>query len=737
MDAQQFLAEFGHIVNAPGGVAKLRELVYQLAVTGRLTLQLEEDGTADVALLNIARIRQRLITEKKFKRSPKLESAPLTPPAIVIPPGWRWSRLLDLGEINPRNQAQTDSESVAMATFVPMAAVSENHSEAIAGVVKPWTEISKGYTHFANGDVLLAKITPCFENGKSAVVRGLEFDIGAGSTEFHVFRPISQDINPAYIYLFVRSPLFRAKGEASITGTAGQKRLPTDYFALCAMPLPPTDEQSRIVAKVDELMALCDQLETQQQKRRTLQNHLRHATLQAVANSQSPHELQENWQRLEGNFGQLFSTPEDVAAFRGLILDLAVSGNLSDIELRHDSTGTELLETITKQRVAWSKETDDQEKKEAQSMLKKLRTQQFNVPDTKLPEHWIWATFLQISKAIVDCHNKTAPYVASGIHLIRTTDIRNGEMNLANTRKITEETFSYWARRMPPKAGDIFFTREAPMGEAAIVPEGEKVCLGQRTMLIRLFPELFNNRFLLYVIRSPSFQTRMVEAAIGMTVKHLRVGGVEDLVVPVPPKQEQDSIVEIIDALFEVCNRFEEQLSKKQRIAANLVSSAVAALTGIAIEQEEEPMKAPKTELVSPVRLGTPPDVKAQAPLATILARRNGEMRAKDLWQHWGLDKTIDQFYEQLKTEVTNGWVLEPTVLWLKDDLNVDKICFEDKAAKLICLIKENGEAMYENDLWRKFGQSKNAFDEQLELEIQNGWIIQHSPAESKVLQED
>ncbi|OJA06163.1 hypothetical protein [Halomonas sp. QHL1] len=157
MDAQQFLAEFGHIVNAPGGVAKLRELVYQLAVTGRLTLQLEEDGTADVALLNIARIRQRLITEKKFKRSPKLESAPLTPPAIVIPPGWRWSRLLDLGEINPRNQAQTDSESVAMATFVPMAAVSENHSEAIAGVVKPWTEISKGYTHFANGDVLLAQ----------------------------------------------------------------------------------------------------------------------------------------------------------------------------------------------------------------------------------------------------------------------------------------------------------------------------------------------------------------------------------------------------------------------------------------------------------------------------------------------------------------------------------------------------------------------------------------------------
>lgn len=85
------------------------------------------------------------------------------------------------------------------------------------------------------------------------------------------------------------------------------------------------------------------------------------------------------------------------------------------------------------------------------------------------------------------------------------------------------------------------------MGEAAIVPEGEKVCLGQRSMLVRLYHDLFNNRFLLYVMQSPSFQSRMIESAIGMTVKHLRVGGVEDLVVPVPPKSEQDRIVSIID----------------------------------------------------------------------------------------------------------------------------------------------------------------------------------------------
>ncbi|NMH65464.1 restriction endonuclease subunit S, partial [Shewanella salipaludis] len=216
-----------------------------------------------------------------------------------------------------------------------------------------------------------------------------------------------------------------------------------------------------------------------------------------------------------------------------------------------------------------------------------------------------------------------------------------------------------------PQPDDIFFTREAPMGEAAIVPSDQIVCLGQRLMLIRLFTDLLNERYLIYVIRSPEFQRRIQESAVGMTVKHINVRDVETLMLPVPPKPEQDAIVSIIDALFGICDRFEKQLSKKQRLAENLVTSSVSALTGIAIEQEEEPMKAPQTELVAPVRLGTPPDVKAQAPLATILARHNGEMSAKDLWQRFGGE--IDAFYAQLKTEVVHGWVDDPSYVLDKD----------------------------------------------------------------------
>lgn len=664
MDVQQFLAEFGHIANAPGGIVQLRQMIYQLAVTGSLTPRGDNPQDAGKLLSSIEQERQRLIRAKRYKRMLELESEPIRPPhGIALPATWRWSRLLDLGEINPRNEVPDDK----LAAFVPMSGVPQLHKGPIVAETKRWGEIKKGYTHFANGDVVLAKITPCFENGKAAAVENLPGDmgIGAGTTELQVFRPLHTGVLPKYAYLFLRSPLFTVEGEKNMTGTAGQKRVPTDYFATRAFPLPPTEEQSRIVAKVDELMTLCDQLEVQQQDRRKLQNVLRQSTLQALAGAQSPHELQESWQRLQINFGHLFSEPEDVRDFKGLILDLAASGLLLPSS-GATTFGTALIDQIANARVEWAKTSEEQEKKEALAMLKKLRTQRVAEPSSQLPEHWCWASLLQIAQVVVDCHNKTAPYVAEGIHLVRTTDIRDGRMDLTKTKKITEETYDYWARRMPPKSGDIFFTREAPMGEAAIVPDGERVCLGQRTMLVRLFPELFSNRYLLYVLQSPSFQSRMTEAAIGMTVKHLRVGGVEDLVVPVPPRAEQDQIVVIVDGLFELCDRHAEYVGKSRHVVTNLSSAAVATLAGITIEQvEETTVKAPQTELISPLRLGASPDVKAQAPLATLLARNNGEMSARDLWQRFGGE--IDAFYAQLKNEVAHGWIAEPEVAEMRE----------------------------------------------------------------------
>ena len=154
----------------------------------------------------------------------------------------------------------------------------------------------------------------------------------------------------------------------------------------------------RIVAKVDELMAVCDELELHQRDRREVQNALRRSALQAVANAQSPYELQASWQRLEANFGGLIGDPEDIRDFKGLILDLAVSGRLLQ-PTSTPSAASALLEQIAEARSKWAKTAEGQEQKEAFAMLKKLRTQQIAAPSDPMPEHWCWASLLRMRPA--------------------------------------------------------------------------------------------------------------------------------------------------------------------------------------------------------------------------------------------------------------------------------------------------------------------------------------------------
>lgn len=327
MDSQGFLDAFEHIANAPGGIAQLRSMIYQLAVTGALTPRLEGGLSALELLRQVNETRQSLIKAERYKRMLELEAEPVTPPqGIQIPQNWEWSRLLDLGEINPRNAAD-DDDRVA---FLPMRGVPAEHRGNVEIEQRKWGDLKKGYTHFAVGDVVLAKITPCFENGKAAVIPQFQdgLTIGGGTTELLVFRPIHSAINTAYVYLFLRSPMFAVDGETRMTGTAGQKRLPTEYFATRAFPLPPVDEQAQIVTKVDELMALCDQLEERHQARRALQVKAREALIENVACASKSGEVLSGWKKLTEHFAQLFSVPADVEDLRGLILTLAVKGEL-------------------------------------------------------------------------------------------------------------------------------------------------------------------------------------------------------------------------------------------------------------------------------------------------------------------------------------------------------------------------------------------------------------------------
>ncbi len=174
-----------------------------------------------------------------------------------LPKSWTIVPIGRIVELNPARPAKGAYQGNMHVAFVPMAAV-----DAIAGEIafqekREFSSCLKGYTSFANGDVIFAKITPCMENGKSAIARDLSNGIGFGSTEFHVLRP-TPVVNNKYLHHFIRQVRFRKPAEREMRGAVGQKRVPPEFIDHHPFPLPPLAEQHRIVAKIEELFSDLD-----------------------------------------------------------------------------------------------------------------------------------------------------------------------------------------------------------------------------------------------------------------------------------------------------------------------------------------------------------------------------------------------------------------------------------------------------------------------------------------------
>jgi len=205
-----------------------------------------------------------------------------------LPQGWATTPLSEISEINPRHPKGLD-DSLPV-TFVPMAAVSESKPTFQLTEERPLGEVRKGFTHFREGDVLFAKITPCMENGKGAVATGLRNGLGCGTTELHVIRPLAE-VNPNYIYRFLSQPLIRHAAKDNFTGTAGQSRVPTSFIEQLELPLAPLAEQQRIVAKLELLLGQVEACQQRLDKIPTLLKRLRQAVLAAACSGR----LTEDW----------------------------------------------------------------------------------------------------------------------------------------------------------------------------------------------------------------------------------------------------------------------------------------------------------------------------------------------------------------------------------------------------------------------------------------------------------
>ena len=244
----------------------LKKSILQEAIQGRLVPQIAEEGTAQELLEQIKAEKQNLVKEGKLKKSALATSiifrgddnryyekigkkcVDITEEIpFSIPANWTWVRIRDVFRLNPKNEADDDS----MAAFIPMEKISAGYkSDFVFDTVK-WGSIKKGFTHFANGDVAFAKITPCFQNRKSAIFHGLPNGIGAGTTELKVLRPYGNTIGRWYLLYFLESPYFI--DEATFKGTANQQRIVVGYLENKLFPLPPKEEQQRIVAQIEKL----------------------------------------------------------------------------------------------------------------------------------------------------------------------------------------------------------------------------------------------------------------------------------------------------------------------------------------------------------------------------------------------------------------------------------------------------------------------------------------------------
>jgi type I restriction enzyme S subunit len=169
----------------------------------------------------------------------------------TLPRGWAIASLESIADINPRHPR--DLEDSLPITFVRMPALSEIAPQFQFTEERELGKVRKGFTHFAEGDVLFAKITPCMENGKAAVASHLLNGLGCGTTELHVLRPRA-GINSEYIYYFMHREAFREEAARNFTGTAGQLRVPVDFIRGAQLPLAPIDEQRRIVSQLERLL---------------------------------------------------------------------------------------------------------------------------------------------------------------------------------------------------------------------------------------------------------------------------------------------------------------------------------------------------------------------------------------------------------------------------------------------------------------------------------------------------
>jgi type I restriction enzyme S subunit len=460
-----------------------------------------------------------------------------------LPEGWATARLGELAVINPRHPKGLDDTMPV--TFAPMAALSESEPGIQVHEERPLGLVRKGFTHFAEGDVLFAKITPCMENGKGAVASGLRNGLGCGTTELHVVRPLA-GIDAHYVYHFLAQPSVRRAAKENFTGTAGQARVPTSFIEGLEFPLPPLAEQRRIVALLEALLG-------------------------KVAACQR----------------RLAKIPALLKRFRQSVLAAACSGRLTadwreacpDARFVVPPSGGPKARGGPRERVATNQNA------EADQVM------------SDVPNAWQVTRLGELTALVTSGSRGWAEYYAdSGSIFIRAQNISTDALDLGDVAYVQLPQRAEGLRTRVRRDDILVTITGANVTKSALV-RGEiaDAYVSQHVALVRLV-DPSNAPFLFLWIISPSQGRRqLLAAAYGQGKPGLNLGNIQDVVCALPPLPEQREIVRRAESLFALADRIEARFAEAKAQVDRLTQALLAkAFRGELVPQDpnDEPASA-------------------------------------------------------------------------------------------------------------------------------------------------
>ena len=485
---------------------QIRASILQYAMEGKLVKQDPNDEPASELIKKIEKEKNKLIKEGKIKKSKKLPVITDEEKLFDIPDSWEWARVGTLFSVNDRNKA----DDTLIAGFLPMKNIDDGYSNTYAVNDREWKDIKSGYTHIRQGDIVVAKITPCFQNRKSCVITKLPNGIGAATTEVYALNPIIPEFSKLYIYFF-KSQLFIQEGMKKFTGSAGQQRVPRKYVENFVMPLPPLEEQKRIVAKIEKLMPLVD-------------------------------EYAESYNRLQ----KIDNEFED--KLKQSVLQYAMEGKLVKQNLSDESAINNLKEAREEIKQAINN--------------KKLRNEKYLKAQNngEYPKNWAVARL----KEICEKNNAAIKRGPFGSSITKSMFVPKGK----DTFKIYEQGNairkdinygSYYItkdkfeslRAFEVKPGDIIISCAGTIGETFIIPSKmEPGIINQALLKLTLDTSIIDKDFFLLEFKSISSQLKL--HAKGSAIKNLAsLKYLKNKVsFPVPPLEEQKRIVKNVEKIM-------------------------------------------------------------------------------------------------------------------------------------------------------------------------------------------